>query len=123
MTLPSQSTGTPAIGNSRAATLVAEDNMGTALIDLGRDDEAITHFRNAIRVKPTEPKAHLVLGALLLKHGDAQQAIEQCKIALSMTSDPDDLLAIYTNLGVAYRQSGDYSAAGDSFRQLLQRDP
>jgi tetratricopeptide (TPR) repeat protein len=103
--------------------IVAEDNLGSALIDLGRDEEAIIHFRNAIHLKPTEPKAHIILGALLQKNGEPREAIEQYKVALPETSDPDDLLAIYTNLGAAFRQTGNYTAASDSFQQVLQRDP
>ena len=102
---------------------VAEDNLGTALIDLGRDDEAIAHFRSAIRIQPGEPKVRLVLGSLLMKRGELQAAIDQYQTALSLKTDRDDLVAIYTSLGVAYRQSGDYNAASESFRQLLQLDP
>lgn len=102
---------------------VAEDNLGTALIDLGRDDEAIAHFRSAIRIQPGEPKVRLVLGSLLMKRGELQAAIDQYQTALSLKTDRDDAVAIYTSLGVAYRQSGDYNAASESFRQLLQLDP
>lgn len=102
---------------------VAEDNLGTALMDLGRDDEAIQHFRNAVRIQPGEPKARLVLGTLLLKRGDVRPAIEQFQTALSLTADHDDLMAVYTNLGVAYRQIADYDGASRSFSQLLQLDP
>ncbi len=103
--------------------VLAEDELGVTLMDLRRNAEAISHFENAVRVSPTQPLAHIVLGYLLEKHGDARQAIQQCQIALSLTRDPKDLLAIYTNLGAAYRHIGDYQAASDSFQQVLQRDP
>lgn len=102
---------------------LAEDRLGTALIELGRDNEAITHFSDAIRLNPTEPKAHMALGMLLQKRGDTRQAIEQYQSALSLTHDPQDLLALYTDLGVAYRQATDYAAASRSFQQVLQLDP
>ena len=103
--------------------MVAEDNLGTALMDAGRDEDAITRFRNAIRIKPTEPKAHMALGALLQKQGDTSQAVEEFKTALPLTRDPEDLLAIYTDLAVAYQRSGDYAAASEGFQKILQLDP
>jgi hypothetical protein len=103
--------------------VLAEDNLGTALMALGRDYEATAHFENAVRSSPAEPKAHIALAFLLQKHGNNRQAIEQCQVALSQARDPNDLLAIYTNLGLAYRQVGNYKAAGESFSQVLLRDP
>jgi len=103
--------------------VLAEDNLGTALMALERDYEAMAHFENAVRFSPDEPKAHIALAFLLQKHGNDRQAIEQCQAALSQARDPNDLLAIYTNLGVAYRQVGNYKAAGENFRQVLLRDP
>lgn len=103
--------------------VVAEDNLATALADAGRDDDAITHFRNAIRIRPAEPKARLALGTLLQKHGQTGEAIKQYQIALSQTNDAEDLLALYTNLGAAYRETGNYSSAVDSFQQVLSRNP
>ena len=96
--------------------VLAEDNLGAALMEAKRDAEAMTHFEDAIRFRPTEPKAHIALAFLSQKHGDDPRAIRECQIALSQTKDPKDLIAIYTNLGVAYRQSGDYKAASESFR-------
>jgi tetratricopeptide (TPR) repeat protein len=58
-----------------------------------------------------------------MKRGELQAAIDQYQSVLSLKTDRDDLLAIYTSLGVAYRQSGDYNAANESFRQLLRLDP
>lgn len=103
--------------------VLAEDNLGAALMALGSDAEAITHFENAARFNPTEPKSHIALAYLSQKYGDNRKAIEQCQIALSHAREPNDLLAIYTNLGEAYPQVGDYKASGESFRQVLLRDP
>lgn len=102
---------------------VAEENLATALMDVGRDEEAVVHWRNAIGIRPTEPKAHIALGALLQKHGELQPAIEQFHIALSLTQDPDDLRAIYSSLGLAYREIRDYSAAIETLRAWLKLDP
>jgi tetratricopeptide (TPR) repeat protein len=101
----------------------AEDNYAIALMYAGRGDEALTHFRNAIRIQPQEPKAHLAVGALLVKRGDMAGAIAEYSTALSLTRDPADLRATYESLGVIYRQMGDYAASADNFRKLAKLDP
>ena len=102
--------------------VIAEDNLGLALSDVGRFDEAIVHYDNSIRLSFSHPRPHVGL-ALLLVGRDPRQAIDQGKIALSLTNDPEDLIAIYSGLGQAYRKIGDYKAASESFQQVLQRDP
>ncbi len=102
---------------------VAEENLATGLMDDGRDEEAIKHWRNAISIQPDEPKAHIALGGLLQKQGELQPAIEQYRTALSLTHDGDDLRAVYTTLGILYRGTKDYSAAVESLRALLRLDP
>jgi tetratricopeptide (TPR) repeat protein len=101
---------------------IAEDNLAMALTDAGRDDEAISHFENAIRILPVEPKADIGV-AFLLRQRDPQSSIAHSQAALRLTRDRKDLLAIYTNLGVAYRETGDYGASANSFQEVLKIDP
>jgi len=102
--------------------VIAETNFGTALIDLGREDDAIPHFRSAIRLRPTEPTAHIDLGFLLRKR-EPREAIDQLQTALSLTNDSEDLRLIYSDLADAYRQVGDYESAGESLQRVLRLDP
>jgi protein O-mannosyl-transferase len=103
--------------------IIAEDSLTTALMDLGRYDEARQHIENAIRLNSTEPRAHITLAFLRMKQGDPHSAIEQCQVALSLTKDPEILEALYDNLGAAYMQTSDYTAANASFQRALKLDP
>jgi len=50
---------------------------GIALIDLGRADEAIAHFTEALRIDPDSATAHYNLGVVLAGRGEHEQAIVQ----------------------------------------------
>lgn len=104
------------------SNFIAEDKVASALMDLGRNDEAILHFSSAIRLKPTEPIAYIVLGALL-RDRDPRMAIDRSQAALTLTHSPQQLLAIYINLGMASSNIGDYEAASKSFQQALRIEP
>lgn len=102
---------------------VAEENLATALMDMGRDEEAVTHWRNALGIRPDDAKAHIALGGLLQKHDELQPAIEQYRMALPLTHDPYDLQAVYTSLGLLYRETKNYGAAIENLQALLRLDP
>jgi tetratricopeptide (TPR) repeat protein len=103
--------------------LVAEDNMGIALMDLNRDEEAIAHFQNAIRIKYEAPEAHINLGAELQKLGRLEEAIQEYRAVISISNDPDNLKMAYHNLGTAYRDAGDLEKARESYQRVLQIVP
>ena len=101
---------------------VAEANLGVALSNRGSYDEALTHFSNAVRIRPGEAKPHIAMASILLER-DPQSSIQHSQAALQFTKDPVDLIAIYTNLGMAYLQTGELTDAANSFQQVLQREP
>ena len=52
----------------------AHNNLGAALGELNRFDEAAEHFRHAIALKPDYAEAHSNLGHALRAVGDAREA-------------------------------------------------
>lgn len=104
------------------SNLVAEDNLGLALMDLHQFDEAIVHFDNAIRIRADEPTPYIAL-AYVLRDQDPQQAIKNGRIALSLINDPKEAIAIDGSLGVAYNHIGDFGRASEIFQQVLREDP
>jgi cytochrome c-type biogenesis protein CcmH/NrfG len=102
---------------------VAEDNMGGALLLLGKPDEAHEHFEAAARINPHDPMSHSNLGAYLQEHNQLRQAVDQYESAIRMTSDPALLASIYGNLGAAYRDLGEDAKALDSYDEALRLNP
>ncbi len=85
---------------------IAHDNLGGALLLLDKPDEAYAHFQAAAEINPRDPMCRSNLAAYLQEHGHLDEAIEQHKRVLSLTSDPGLLAMTYANLGTAYRALG-----------------
>jgi tetratricopeptide (TPR) repeat protein len=100
----------------------AEDDMGLALIQADRPDEAFPHFERAASLAPNDPVSHANIGTYFHQHGRLQDAIEQYEIALRLTNNAALLVDIYTNLGSAYRQLGNHARSEESFDHALQLD-
>jgi protein O-mannosyl-transferase len=99
---------------------IAQDNLGGALLLLGKPEEAYPHFQAAAEINPRDPMSHSNLGAYLQEHGQLTAAVEQYERTIALTSDPGLLASTYANLGTAYRRLGDDEKALDSYRRSLQ---
>ena len=102
---------------------VAEDNMGGALLLLGKPDEAHEHFEAAARINPHDPMSHSNLGAYLQEHNQLREAVQEYGATIQMTSDPALLASTYANLGAAYRDLGDDAKARESYDEALRLNP
>jgi protein O-mannosyl-transferase len=102
---------------------IAQNNLGGALLLLGRPDEAYSHFQAAAEINPNDPMSRSNLGAYLQEHGKLPEAMEQYDRTIHLTSDAGLLSATYTNLGTAYRKLGEDQKARDSYDQALRLNP
>ena len=102
---------------------VAEDSLGGALVNEGRYDEAIPHFRSAVEINAHDPLGHLNICAYEQQHENFPQAIEHCHMVLRFTPDTGLHANAYTNLGGAYRKIGDPSHAKASYEAALGLAP
>jgi tetratricopeptide (TPR) repeat protein len=59
-------------------------NLGVLLLGKGRTDEAIKHWREAVRIRPDQPTIHKNLATLLSRQGDIDGAIEHYRRALRL---------------------------------------
>jgi len=102
---------------------VAEDNLGGALMEQGKLDVAISHFRAAAAIYPGDPISHLDIGFYEQEHKNWPQAIEQYQEVLSLTPSPKLRAEAYNNLALIDRDLGDYAAARDSFQRAVNVSP
>src|SRR5713101_7618893 len=99
---------------------IAHDNLGGALLLLDKPDEAYAHFQVASEINPRDPMSRSNLAAYLQEHGHLDEAIEQHKRVISLTSDPGLLAATYANLGTAYRTLGADEEARKNYEHALR---
>jgi protein O-mannosyl-transferase len=102
---------------------VAEDNLGGSLMEQGKLDAAISHFRAAAAIYPGDPVSHLDIGFYEQQHNNWLQAIEQYQKVLSLTPSPKLRSEAYNNLALIERDLGDYAAARESFQRAVNTSP
>jgi len=102
---------------------VAQDSLGGALVNEGRIEDAMPHFRAAVEINPTDPLGHLNICAYQQQRGNLQQAIEQCEMTLRGTSDTVLRANASSNLGSVYRSLGNYALAKENYEAALRLTP
>jgi TPR repeat/Tetratricopeptide repeat len=96
------------------------NELGNLLVQKGRLEEAVTHYRVALKLKPDMVVAWNNLGVALDglgQHGEAEGAYRQA-IKLS----PQYALAHY-NLGRGFDLQGNYDAALEQYQKAIELDP
>ena len=78
-------------------------NLGFALVEEGRLDEAIEHYKAALQVKPDYIKAHNSIGRALFKQGKNKEAVEYFYEALKIKPDFEKA---HSNLGLVLVSEG-----------------
>ena len=102
---------------------VAEDNLGGALIVLGKFDEAMPHFEAAVQINPWDPVGNLNLATHEQQAGNLSQAVELYLKVVRMTPDATLRANAFSNLGAAYRSLGDPKRAEASYEAALRLAP
>jgi Flp pilus assembly protein TadD len=102
---------------------IAEVNLGQALTQLNRADEAYPLFVRAAQDAPNDPGARMNIATYLYQHGRQAEALQQYEMAAQLGSEPGLLATIYTNLGSVYSDRGDYAKSQASFEHALRLNP
>jgi tetratricopeptide (TPR) repeat protein len=95
-------------------------NLGRALTDEGRTDEAIAQYREALRLKPDYAEAHSNLGSALGQQGKLAEACKEWEAALQI--DPNMAQAHY-NLGLVAAHAGKADDAIEHWEAALRIKP
>lgn len=100
---------------------IAEDGMATALLLQGRTEEAVGHFRNAVRINPQDPFANLNIGTYEQQRGNADVALRHFETVLVLTEDPRVRATALTNAGYIHYSHHDFGTAKRSFDEALRQ--
>ena len=109
---------------SGALALGADDatahyNLGNALRDAGKLDEAAASYRQAIALRPDLPDAYTNLGLTLEARDRLEEAVDSYDKAI--LSQPTNAIA-HNNRGNALKKLGQFEAAFASFQRALELD-
>ena len=100
--------------------LMAHNNLGLALVSLGRVQEAKEQYEQALQINPKNAEVHNNLGNALSKAGRFQDAIQHYELALQL--EPK-LTEVHCNLGGALLQAGKIQDALGQYEQTLRIKP
>jgi len=104
--------------------VVAEDNLGIALLNEGRIQEALSHFYRATSLSPDDPISGANVATDLLSHGRTQEAITKYEAILGRAALVPMLLPnVHSNLGSAFLSIGDLAQAREHYRLALKLNP
>lgn len=99
---------------------VAHNNLANALVEEEMPEEAVHHYRIAVRLNPGDAQAMNNLGFALAKMGKYDEAVEYYTEALKLF--PDYTMARY-NLGDALLEKGDMDGFVTHYAKALGLDP
>jgi predicted O-linked N-acetylglucosamine transferase (SPINDLY family) len=98
----------------------AWNNLGLALLHLGRTDAAERCFRQTVSLQPDLAEAYNNLGFVLVQMGRPEEAVDRLRRAVALQPD---LAEAHNNLGLALWHLGRHDEAIDSFRRALTLQP
>jgi hypothetical protein len=87
---------------------LAHYNLGAALVDKGKNEEALAHLLESLRIEPYRTEAHNNLGVAYHKLRRLEDAIREFETALELKPQFADA---HYNLGIAFGDKGDSERA------------
>lgn len=99
---------------------MAHDNLGVILVAQGRLDEAIDHYHEALKLRPSNPRSHYDLGIALRRKGQTDDAIHEYQEALRLRPNYQKA---HNNLGNILLQTGQIDEAVNHLRSALELQP
>ena len=99
---------------------LAHNNLGNALSQDGRVDEAMAHYQKAVAINSNYAEAHNNLGVALYRKGEINQASDQFQSAVIINPGYVEALS---NLGLALIQMKRFDLAIFQLQKALKLDP
>ncbi|KWA33388.1 tetratricopeptide repeat protein [Burkholderia territorii] len=99
---------------------IYHNNLGNALRERGRLDDAIAQYREAVRRQPDYAEAHNNLGDALREARQPDASMQHCAQAIALRPD---YAQAYNNLGNALKDLGQSDAAVLAYGKAIEHDP
>jgi serine/threonine-protein kinase len=107
----------------RPDSAVAHYNLGFALQEQGKPDEAAAEYREAIRLKPDYPEAHTNLGNVLRDQAKLHEAVAEYREAFRINKDFPEAYKAHNSLGNALHDQGKPDEAAAEYREAFRLKP
>jgi tetratricopeptide (TPR) repeat protein len=98
----------------------ALSNLGAALVEVNRLDEAIDSYQRAVRLKPESAELHGHLSGVLFKNHQMDEAIAAARQAIALK--PAYAMG-YVHLGDALQESKESNEAIIAYQRAIELDP
>jgi tetratricopeptide (TPR) repeat protein len=98
-------------------------NLGLALVEAGKTEDALTYFRQIIALEPNDALAHIHLGNVLREQGDLEAAISSLQTALNLNPEEYARAYAHNSLGTVQLDQGNLDEAAFHFRQSITLRP
>jgi TolA-binding protein len=99
---------------------LAHNNLGRALEEQGRTDDAISHYTEALQINPDYETAHYNLGLALAGQGSIDEAVIHYTEALQINPDS---VETHNNLGIILFRKRKIEEAIAHFQEALRINP
>jgi tetratricopeptide (TPR) repeat protein len=103
-----------------ASNYLIHNNLGVALEEQGKTQEAIAHYLEVLRIKPNSSEGHNNLGNVFFRQGKNQEAIAHYTEALRIKPD---FARAHNNLGIALARQGKNQEAIAHYTEALRIKP
>jgi tetratricopeptide (TPR) repeat protein len=100
-------------------SLAAHAFLGSVLVALGEDAEALGHFSRALDLKPS-PQMYLMVGSIYSRRGQLRYAIKNMKKAIEMDPGCDEA---FFQLGLAFLEQNWTKKARECIQTAAQLNP
>jgi tetratricopeptide (TPR) repeat protein len=105
---------------------ISEHNLGAALQEQGRIDEAIVHYERALTLQPDYSPSYNNLGTARMAKGELAGAVSAFREALRLRPSPQARALVARaayDMGSALAERGAFARAEPLFREALQLQP
>jgi tetratricopeptide (TPR) repeat protein len=99
---------------------IMHNNLGFALTARGRPDEAIKHYKEALRINPDFEQANINIGLALLSQGKFDECVDYYQEVLRVKPD---YAKVHNNLGAVFWRLGKTEEATIHFQEAVLIDP